>query len=284
MMKTFLQGALGALVVLTAAVSSAQIAVPAPSPAASVFQRVGVTDFKVEYSSPAVRGRQIWGSLVPFSKTWRTGANAATRFTASQDFTFGGVKVPAGTYALYTTPGKTTWTVHLNKSAEQSGAVPFNARLDVAKASVKPVPLPDSRERLAFLFSDTTEDSARLDLEWEKLRISVPLKVDTRALVMADIAKSLDDAWRPHATAARYLLDSNGDLGQALKFADASIAIKPTWMNNWVRAQVLAKQGKTQDALAAVEKAHKLGKGDPSYEGFFKGQMQKASAEWKAKK
>ena len=87
---------------------------PQPSPAARVEQQVGVTKFSVAYSSPGVKGRQVWGQLVPYDELWRTGANAATTLEASRDFSFGGKQVPAGSYALYTIPTKSTWTVILN--------------------------------------------------------------------------------------------------------------------------------------------------------------------------
>jgi len=140
------------------------------------------------------------------------------------------------------------------------------------------------RERLTFLFSATTDDSARLELEWEKVRVAIPLSVDTKTQVAVNIDKAVDEAWRPHFASARYLLESGGDLTKALSLADASIAVKPTWWNNWIRAQVLAKTGKLPDAAAAGEKAQQLGTGDRVYEGFFKSDVAKAVTSWKAGK
>lgn len=274
---------LAVLLSFAPAVASAQeIQVPAASPSAKVQQRVGITDMSVDYSSPAVKGRKIWGGLVPLDKPWRTGANAATRFTSSNDFTFGGKQVPAGTYALYTIPGKNQWTVVLNSSADQWGSAGFDPAKDVARVTVKPQPSP-FRERMTFIFSDTKDDATRLDLEWEKLRIPMPISVDTKKLVLASIEKANAEAWRPHFTAARYLLENGGDLKTALQYADTSIALKPTWWNNWVRAQILAKQGKNAEAVQAAEKAQELGKGDRVYEGFFKGDIAKTIAGWKKK-
>ena len=147
---------------------------PPPSPKARVEQQVGMTKFSVEYSSPAVRGRAVWGDLVPNDQPWRTGANERTKLTASHDFIFGDRPLPAGSYALDTIPGKDTWTVALNRDTEAWGAAPFDARKDVVRVTAKPEDVP-FRERLVFLFSNTTEYSSHLDLEWEKLRISVPI-------------------------------------------------------------------------------------------------------------
>jgi hypothetical protein len=141
----------------------------------------------------------------------------------------------------------------------------------------------DRRERMAFLFSDTTDDSTRLDLEWEKLRVSVPIQVDTTKQVLGNIDKAVDEAWRPHFTSARWLLDNGGDLDRALGYVDTSISIKPTWWNHWVKGQILAKQGKPAEAVAVAEKAEELGRGDNVFEGFFKDQVAKSIAEWRKK-
>lgn len=253
---------------------------PQPSPHARVEQRVGLSDFSVDYSSPAVKGRTVWGGLVPYDKPWRTGANAATKLSSSQDFMFGGKKVPAGTYALYTVPGKASWSVILSSSVEAWGNDGYDSKKDVARITAKPESA-DHRERLAFAFDDTTDDGTQLTLAWEKVRVRVPISVETKAQVKQNIDKSLADAWRPHFTAARYLLDNNGDLDQALGYIDQSIAIKPTWWNQWVRAQILHKKGRGPDAVASAEKAVQLGKGDRVFEGFFKADVTKATAEWK---
>lgn len=255
---------------------------PALSPAARVDQRVGLTDFTVKYSSPAVKKRKIWGALVPYDTLWRTGANAATTLQASRDFHFGGTLVPAGTYSLFTIPNKSKWTVILN-TATTATTNDYDTKKDVARIFVKPGSA-SHRERMTFLFADTTDDATSLDLEWEDRRISIPLAVDTATQAMTNIDTALNDAWRPHFLSARYLLDNGGDLQRALGLIDNSIAIKPTWWNSWVRAQVLAKQGRTPDALAEVERTEKLGAGDRVYESFFKEQVATTVAGWKKKR
>jgi hypothetical protein len=269
----------------TASVAAAQQAapeLPQPSPKARIEQRVGLTDFSIDYSSPGVKGRKIWGELVAYDKPWRTGANAATKLTVSRDFTFGGKPVPAGSYALYTVPGKTAWQVALNTSTDAWGNDGFDVKKDVVRVSVTPQAI-KGRERLTFLLSDTSDDGVRIELEWEKLRVSIPVTVATKQQVLTGIDKALDDAWRPHFVSARYLLDNNGDLTKALGYIDQSIAIKPTWWNNWVRAQILAKQNRAQEAVATAEKALQLGTGDRMFESFFKEEVTKTVAGWKKK-
>jgi hypothetical protein len=268
-----------ALAVAASPALSQSLDVPAPSVKARVEERVGITDFSVDYSSPAVRERKIWGGLVPFDKVWRTGANASTKLTASRDFTFGETAVPKGTYSLFTIPGPSSWIVILNKSADATTGE-YDAKNDAARATVSPSPSAP-RERMTFLFSDTTDTATRLDLEWESLRVSVPIKVDTKAHVTAGIETALGDAWRPHYLAGRYLIENGGDVDTALRYLDTSIGIKSTWWNHWWRAQALAKKGRTADAVAAGEKALEIGKGNETFEQVFKADVQKAVDGWK---
>ena len=137
-----------------------------------------------------------------------------------------------------------------------------------------------SRERLTYLFSNTTDTDTSLDLEWEKLRLSVPIKVDTAAHAQASIKSTLDGSWRPHALVARYMTEKN-DLENALKMADTSIAIQSTWFNNWIKAEALAKKGNYAEARKHAQTAWDLGQKDPNF--FFKDAVAKALADWKSK-
>lgn len=271
-----------ALLVASASASAQQLELPAASPAASVQQRVGVTDISVEYSSPGVKGRKIWGDLVPYGKPWRTGANAATKVTFSRDVTFGGKPVAAGTYSLVTLPTAKGWTVILSKELGFfSGGKPYDPKFDVVRVPAKTAKIAP-RERLTFLFSNTSDDATSLDMEWERLRVSVPIAVDTKAHVQASIQGALTGAWRPHINAARYLADSTKDYSTALKYADTSIGIQSTWYNQWIKADILAKKGDYAEALKHAQVAYDLGKDDPNF--FFRGAVEKALKDWKNKK
>jgi hypothetical protein len=255
---------------------------PQPSPKARVEQRVGLTDVTVDYSSPAVKGRKIWGELVAYDHSWRTGANAATKLTVTSNFTFGGKPVPAGSYALYTIPGKSAWTVALNSSTDAWGDAGYDAKKDLVRVQLTPAASP-ARERLTFVFSNTTDSATQLDLEWEKLRVSIPLTVDTKAAVLANISDAVESGWRPYWASARWLLENGGDLDKAMTYIDQSIAIKANWMNNWVRAQILEKKGKAQEAVATAEKTVQLGTGDRTFESFYKADVTKSLSGWKKK-
>lgn len=269
------------LPLLSASSASAQPDLPRPSPFAKVAQFIGLTEITVDYSSPAVKGRTIWGGLVPYDQMWRTGANQATKITFSRDVTFGGKPVPAGTYALFTIPGKGAWTVILNKKAEQSGTGrDYQTNLDLVRFQVHPKPAPH-RERLAFLFTDFNDDQGMLDLEWEKLRLSIPIKVATQEQAMANIAKGIDGAWRTYANAARYLAETKKDYDTALTYVDQSLGLKEDWFNVWIKATILAAKGKTKDAIALGDKAYQLGQKAEFF--FLEPEIKKTLGEWKKK-
>ena len=168
----------GSMLVLGIAPTQAQELKLRPSPSAKVSQQVGTTMITVEYFSPAVKKRKIWGELVPEGKVWRTGANASSKITFSKDVTIGGKTVPAGSYSLLTIPTAKSWTVMVNKNTGIGANVDaYKQEEDVARLTVAPKSIP-SRERFTFIFSDVTDDAATLDLEWEKVRVSIPIKVE----------------------------------------------------------------------------------------------------------
>lgn len=269
-----------AFCLLASAAFAQKLDLPAKSPAAKLTQTVGLTDITIEYSSPAVKGRKIWGALVPYKEVWRTGANQATRFTFSKDVVIGDKPVPAGTYAFFAIPTDKQWTLILNKDAFQGGASAYKQDADVLRLDVKPVAVP-MRERLAYAVTNFTDDAAQIDLEWEKLRVSLPVKLKTAEQAAANIKETTDTLWQPMNAAARYLLDLK-DYPGALEKVEKSIAIRETWFNTWVKAQVLAGQGKYKEAYPLAEKAKSLGEQTPK-EFFFAEDVKKALAEWKNK-
>ena len=263
---------------LAATPASAQLALPRPSHGAKVSATVGITEVTVDYSAPGVKGRKIFGELLPFGKVWRAGANQATKLTFSTDALLGGKKVPAGTYSVFVVPTPTEWTVILNKdvaATEQS----YKTEGDVARVQAMPQAIP-MRERLGFEILDATEAGARLSLEWEKVRVAVPFTVDTQGLVLASIRALKSEDWKPYNGAARWLLDSKLEAALALSLADKSIALKEEWLNQWTRAELLAAKGDKPGALAAATKAQELGK--KAGDGFFwADKVAKALTDWK---
>jgi hypothetical protein len=259
--------------------SAQQLELPRPSPFAKVVQTVGLTDITVDYSSPAVKGRKIWGGLVPFDELWRTGANHATKITFSKDVTVAGKAVPAGTYAIFTIPARESWTVILNKNPNQDGTRDYKKDLDQLRFTVKPAAAPP-RERMTFLFSDFTDSAATLDLEWEKLRVSIPIQLATDAQAAANIKAMADGSWRPYTSAARYYLDKK-EYDAGLPLVDKALSIKEDWLSLWTKAQLLAGKGNYKQAYPLAERANELGKKSEVF--FYKDDVKKALADWKGK-
>ena len=275
--------ALGLVAAWAPRAAHAELDLPRPSPFAKVSQDVGLTQITVDYSCPGVKGRKIWGTLVPFDKMWRTGANRATKITFSKDVTFVDQAVPAGTYALFTIPTKSgEWTVILNKNADQPGTgVNYKPELDLVRVKVHAKPAPQ-RERLAFMFSDFSDDRASLDLEWEKLRVSIPIKVNTAAQALANIDKELGNTWQLYSSAARYMLETKKDYDAGLKLIDQSLALKEDWFNVWIKAQLLAAKGDVKAAYPLGQKTLELGaKAGPGF--FLEAEVKKTVADWSKK-
>ena len=257
-----------------------RLELPSRSPAGKVSQRVGLTDITVEYSSPAVKGRTVWGGLVPYGEVWRTGANLSTQVTFSKDVTVGDSAVPAGTYAFFAIPTASSWTLILNKDNKQWGSSDYKKELDVARVTVQPQAIP-MRERLAYVVSNFTDDAASLDLEWEKVRVSLPIKLATAAQAQANIKAALDAQSGTLASAAGWYLDQK-DYAQGLQLVDRALAMKESWQALWLKARLLAGSGKRQEAVALAEKVQALGAKEG--ENFFAANdVKEALKEWKGK-
>lgn len=258
--------------------ASAQLQLPAPSPAATVTQTVGLTEISIEYSSPGVKNRTIFGGLVPYNEVWRTGANSATKISFSKDVTIEGTKVPKGKYSLFTIPMQNEFTVMLNKDLNAS-ADTYKKEDELVRFNVKAKAV-EPRERLAFMFSNFTDNQTSIDMEWEKTRISFNVMLDTEAQSMDNINKELGRTWRTYNSAARYHLDNKKDLPTGMKYVDQSLSLKEEWFNSWTKAQLYGAMNQTADAYKWAVKAKELGDKNP--DGFFfKDQVEKAIVDWK---
>lgn len=260
-----------ALIVAIMGTSLAQ-RTPQPSPAASVMQTVGVTDFTVTYSRPSAKGRTLYGdspALVPYGRIWRTGANAATTLQASTDFMFGGKKVPAGTYSLFSIPQGGQWTVILNKDAK-AGEGNYKESGDAARVMVAPASATDFLESFTIGFSNLTDSTAHLNIGWGAVNVPVPIEIMTTDITMAAMDKAVMDKPEDPNTlqnAAGYMLTKGKNLNQALAMTDKAIGLKETFRNVWLKAQILAKMGKVAEAIPLAQKALAMGKtsGDSAF-------------------
>ena len=276
-----------AALVLAAAPLAAQFEAPAPSPKAGVTQRVGVTDFSVSYSRPGVKGRVIWGGLVPYDKPWRTGANRATTLTVSDEIEVEGKKLAAGTYSIVTIPGKESWTVAFNRDLDLWFRTEYDEKKDALRVAVRPVTLAEAVESFTIVFRNVTNDGADLSFVWDKLRVPVRIKVDTRALAVtkgrAAVAGAKADDWETPLGVGRYFFNEKlGEPGEAMRIVQKSVAAKKGYSNTGLMARILAAEGKTAEAIKAGEEAIALAKASPDKPNVES--LEKAVAEWKAKK
>lgn len=265
---------------LLPSIAAAEVELPQASPAASVSQRVGLTDIQISYSSPGMKGRTLWGGLVPYKKVWRTGANGATVLETSQDIQLGGKTVPAGKYSVFTIPGESEWTFILNKDTNLWGADAYKKADDVVRVKVKPKANAEAVERMTFTFANTTDEATELVMSWGKVQVPVAIKALTGKQMDVAIKGAVDNGWRDRFNAGRYLYESRKDMKGALEHLNASIMSKPTWRNTWYKAQVLHDTGKHGEARKQLQQAMTLGKGDRIYEDYYKPQLAKALADW----
>lgn len=236
---------------------------PRVSPQASVSQTIGTTQLTITYSRPSVKGRTIWGELVPFGQVWRTGANEATTFSASDDVTVNGSPLPAGTYSLATIPGKSDWTIIFNKEKDLWGTYQYKPERDALRVTVKAAEAPFT-ESLEFSFPMVTADSATVVLRWERLAIPFTVKVDVTATTLARartaVATASADDWRTPFAAANWVLTTNLPKDEAMQWLDRSIKIQETPQNIGAKARALASLGQKAQAIALAKRAIELAK------------------------
>lgn len=232
--------------------------VPLESPGASVRQTVGLTDVTITYHRPAVKGRKVWGGLVPLDSVWRAGANENTLLTVTSPFTIGGTRLPAGRYGLHMIPGAARWTVAVSKQASAWGSFSYDAREDAIRFAVTPRSA-DHLERLQYTLDEPTDSAVTVTLRWEKLAIAFPISVPTNQVVMDSLSQQLRGLERFWATgwaeAARWALAHNAGLELAAVWADTAAQIAPTFANLRLKATALERRGDRQGAEVLRQQA-----------------------------
>jgi hypothetical protein len=236
---------------------------PAPSPACTLKQRVGVTDVEIDYSRPSMKGREIFSAdgLVPFGKVWRTGANNATKIIFSTPVKLNGTDIPAGAFALFTIPGEDEWTIIINKGAAQWGAFQYDEKADVARFKVTPVKLPDtSIETFTIEFNHLRDESAVLNLVWDKTVVPIKIEVELTGKLVPQIEAMMasNEENKPYYQAAMFYYDQGQDLEKAKKWVNAAIAQRDAHYIEYLKAKILAKLGDKEGAIAAAKRSSEL--------------------------
>jgi hypothetical protein len=276
-----------ALALLCSFAAMAQMRVPAPSPAASVSQVVGATKISIDYSSPAVNGRAVWGGLVPYGKIWRAGANGATSISFQDDVTVGGKALKAGTYSLFITPMESgDWKVFFDPSGKS--VFSYNedeAAVTAAEGVVMTMAAPKmhdaKRERLTYYIDLIDEGTAHVIMRWDSAELAIEVKVDAKAVAQKSIEGQLSN-WYTYASAADYYASNGLDLGKAQSWAEMSVKLQDHFFNKWVMANVMAKKGDKKEALKYAQEAQAFGEKNPSnWYSAYKDKIAAAIAEWK---
>ena len=237
-----------------------KITTPQPSPLGKVEQKVGLTDVAVEYSRPSMRGRTIFGDLVPFGKTWRTGANANTKVTFSSDVTVDGQTLKAGSYGLYTIPNKDKWEVLFYSESDKRGVPRDWDDAKVASkttADVYPIPMPI--ESFTISIDDVTTNTAVIGLMWEKTYVAIKFEVPTDALVQANIDEVLGATPKAgdYYNAAVYYSQNDKDITKANEWMEKAMSMteKPAFWQLRQQSLIYAKAGDTEKAIATAKKS-----------------------------
>lgn len=258
------------VLILSAFTFQAQIKTPAPSPSAKIEQAIGLSDVSVDYSRPAMRGRTIYGDLVPYGKIWRTGANMRTKFTTSTDLSIEGKDLKKGTYAILTVPNKDSWDVIFYTEYKAGGAP---ATLDeskvAAKVTVKTHSMDSSMENFTFGFGELSDSSTgMMHIMWEKTKVSIKIETPTDAIATKSIEKVIaGPSANDYYGAASYYRSTGKDLNKALEWVTKAVEMNPDafWMSrqkSLIQADLGDKKGAIASAQTSLAVAEKAGNAD----------------------
>lgn len=232
---------------------------PQPSPTQTIKQNFALSSIEINYSRPGIKGRKVFGDLVPYGKVWRTGANSATTLTFGDTVTIGGTKIKPGKYGLLSIPDKNSWTMIITKQLDVTSPAAYKADQDVVRVEVKPMKMSDAVETFTMQIANIKPNSCELHLMWENTAVALPISTDVESKVMADINQLMFKDNKPYFAAAVYYLENGKDLNQALAWFDKAIEQTPDafWIHHQ-RANCLAKMGKKAEAKAAAQKSKDL--------------------------
>jgi hypothetical protein len=253
--------ALAISMVILSATEAQPLKTPAPSTTQTIKQEFGLGSVELSYSRPGMKGRKVFGDLVPFGKVWRTGANQATTISFSDDVTIGGTAVKAGKYGLVSIPDKDNWTLIITKQLDITSPAAYKAENDVVKVTAKPMAMKDVMESLTMQFANIKSNGCELHIMWENTAVSLPISAEVDSKVMAQIDNVMNKDNKPYFNAAMYYMDNGKDMAKALGWFDKALEQNPKafWIHHQ-KANCLAKMGKKADAIASANKSIELAK------------------------
>lgn len=265
-MKKLITLSLFALFLTFSVQSYAQFEYPVKLPNASqkakVYQQVGVTDIAVVYHRPLVKGREVFGKMVPYGKVWRTGANENTVIKFSSDVTINGKALAAGKYGFHAIPNKDKWTLIFNKENEAWGSYFYDQGKDALRIDVAPKATTHN-ELLTYSFTDVTANEATVNLAWDKTMVSFNVKVNTKELAIASLKRQMNSlpywGWTGLYNAANYTLTNDTHLEDGLTWINRSIQNNKNFTNLMLKSQILEKLNRSEEAKPLVTEAFGMG-------------------------
>lgn len=248
---TFLMTAL----IATTAMAQQQMRTPRPSPKATLTQAVGITDITINYSRPGVKGRSIWGALVPYGQVWRTGANEATTIQFSDDVTINGQALKKGSYSLHTIPGQNEWTIIFNSVADQWGSYSHDPSKDALRVTAKPE-RGEFAEWLTFDIPKMTTDEATVRIRWENVAVPFTVNTDSTKRTLAQFRNAMKPSWQTSYSAANFAFENSAATPDEINtWLDQSLAVNQNIANLWLKARVQQKAGNVAEARKTAELA-----------------------------
>ncbi|MCZ2483855.1 DUF2911 domain-containing protein [Aquirufa nivalisilvae] len=233
--------------------------VPTPSPLQTIKQEFSLSSVEITYSRPALRGRKIFGDIVPFGKLWRAGANAPTKVTFGEDVKIMGKSLKAGSYQLIINPSEKSWEIIFNKGTD--GVFNYHPEENVLTATVPTATLQYPVESLAYQFELVAANKMFIQISWEKTFVSIPVETEIDAKIAASIEKVMSADTKPYFESASYYFETGRDLNKALEWATKATASSPTafWVFH-LKAKIQAKMGDKAGAKATALKSIELAK------------------------
>lgn len=253
------------LLLFTVNLSFSQINTPRVSPASEVEQMVGLTEIEIEYSRPSMRGREVFGNLVPFGKVWRTGADNSTKISFDTDVIISGKTIQSGTYSIFSIPNKESWEIILYSDVELWGVprdwsenkIVFSSMFDVKKLKKS-----NTVETFTISFNDLTNNDVNMSISWENTSVDIKIEVPTRSMVESDINKVLSDNPKSsdYYAAAVFYRQENINLDKALEWMNKAIEMNesPRFWQYRQQSLIMAANDKFADAVVAAKKSLNL--------------------------
>jgi tetratricopeptide (TPR) repeat protein len=242
--------------------SFSQLTIPPPSPLQVETQQFATGKIEISYSRPAVKGRKIFGELVPYDKIWRTGANAATTIYFSDEVIINNIKITKGKYGLLTIPGKSFWEVIISKDTTVTNAADYKQENDVVRVKVKPKSLSQSVENFTINIDNIKPNSCYLQLIWDKTLVQITINADIDAKIMAQIDEAMKGEKKPYYQAANYYYENNKDMAKALEWVNEAVKANPNayWILH-LKAKIQLRSKDFDGAIATAKESHDKAEG-----------------------